>query len=72
MLGKDFNTPSNSEWRPVMSPYGGLDTSSPYDYDRVEIRRGQDGEVSAVDFRKLSPTFNVAGLYWRPIRVNGK
>lgn len=61
----------NNDWRPVITNYAGygLDRSSPYDFDLVDIRRGEDGEISTVDFRKTHPAMNVFGLYWRPTRA---
>lgn len=60
----------NNDWRPFITNCGGfgLDRASPYDFDLVDIRRGDDGEISTIDARKMHPATNVFGLYWRPAR----
>ena len=64
----DMEPPENM--RPWRSPFANplQPEPSPYDYDEIEAWRSSWGKIERLRPKELHPAFNVAGLYWRPLR----
>jgi len=58
---------SRDGWAQWINPWRDA-PSSPYDHDWIEICTLANPTVHTVRREQLSPTMNVANLYWRPAR----